>query len=90
MAENKPDATVPELTQQPPPAVAPTTTANAPQFIVTGMVPAGPVLPTEGIDTTIPGGKYRVGDQWQNANGQEIDERGKVLHPEQYPPGAGF
>lgn len=26
------------------------------------------------LDTTVPGGKYRVGDQWADANGQPIKE----------------
>lgn len=62
---------------------------QAPQFLVTGIMPAGPVLPTPGIDTTIPGGKYKVGDEWQNANGEGIDEKGKVTRPIDFR-GTGF
>jgi hypothetical protein len=31
------------------------------------------------LDETIPGGKYKVGDKFVNANGQEITEDGKVV-----------
>lgn len=44
---------------------------------------AAPAPATEGLDQTTPGGKFRVKGKLVNANGREIDEDGKLLHPEQ-------
>lgn len=44
---------------------------------------AGMATATEGLDETVPGGKYRVKGKLVNAHGREVDEDGKLLHPEE-------
>lgn len=51
---------------------------QAPQVPVPGNpligqpVPGPRVQPAAGLDETVPGGAYRQGDRWINADGQEI------------------
>lgn len=70
-----------------PPKPADTTAALAEAVRNFSRVQA-PAAPTEDIDKTVRGGKYRVKDnagkfKLVNANGREIDEDGKLLHPEE-------
>lgn len=44
---------------------------------------AVPAHKTEGLDTTVKGGKFLVNGRLVNANGREIDEDGKILRPEE-------
>lgn len=43
----------------------------------------GPAAPTAELDRTVPGGKYLVKGKLVNAHGREVDEQGRLLHPEQ-------
>jgi hypothetical protein len=65
-----------------PPKPADTTAALAEAVRNFSRVQA-PAAPTEDIDKTVRGGKYLVNKKLVNANGREIDEDGKLLHPEE-------
>lgn len=42
-----------------------------------------PAGATADLDRTVPGGKFRVRGKLVNAHGREIDDDGKLLHPEE-------
>jgi hypothetical protein len=44
----------------------------------------GPAFATPGLsESKVPGGKYLIRGKLVNANNREIDEEGKILHPDQ-------
>lgn len=51
------------------PTVESAGTAAQPIINITMPGPSAPAAPTQGLDTTVEGGAYRVGDQWLDGEG---------------------